>query len=122
MELDIKVIKKVQGRLIRSVSDIQGMSYEERLKDAGLRMLREQWERRDCIETFKTLKGFDKVEKEVWFREAGKGARLTRTTVKVREEGEQRREHVLQVDRARPEIRRNLFTMQVAKRWNEPPA
>ena len=69
--------------------------------------------RGDAIETFKTLKGFNKVEN--WFAVVGTDARPTRSTTSVSEEGEERREWVLRVERANLEIRRNSFTIRAAK-------
>ena len=39
----------------------------------------------------------------------------------VSEEGEERREWVVQVERANIEIRRNFFTIRAAKTWNAVP-
>ena len=45
-EGDIKVLERVQERLIRIISDVRGATYEEKLKDAGLTTLRTANERR----------------------------------------------------------------------------
>ena len=39
----------------------------------------------------------------------------------ITEEGEERKKHVLNVDRARLEIRRNFFTIRAASEWNKLP-
>ena len=120
-EADVKTVEKVQERMIRSLSDVKGSSYEEKLQDVGLTTLRERRRRGDVIEVFKTMKGFNRVEKESWFTEVGEEARPTRSTVNITEEGEVRKEHVLKVERARLEVRRNFFTVRAAKSWNELP-
>ena len=47
--------------------DVKGATYEERVENAGLTTLKERRKRGDLIETFKTLKGFNKVEISGWF-------------------------------------------------------
>ena len=65
-EGDIKVLERVQERLIRIISDVRGATYEEKLKDAGLTTLKERRTRGDLIETFKTMKGFNRVDRQKW--------------------------------------------------------
>ena len=100
------------------LSDVRGSSYEEKLQDAGLTTLVERRKRGDAIETFKTLKGINRVDKEQWFTTVSANARSTRSTTSVSEEGEERREWMLQVERASLEVRRNFFTIRAAKEWN----
>ena len=101
---------------------MHGSTYEERLKNAGLTSLRERRERGDAIEAFKTLNGFNKVKKELWFNVAKENARATRSTSKVSENGEEeRRTNVLLVEGTRLEVRRNFFTVRVVKQWNSIP-
>ena len=122
LEGDIRCIEKVQERFIRQISDVHGSTYEERLKNAGLTSLRERRERGDAIEAFKTLNGFNKVKKELWFNVAKENARATRSTSKVSENGEEeRRTNVLLVEGTRLEVRRNFFTVRVVKQWNSIP-
>ena len=68
-----------------------------------------------------SLQGVYKVEKECWFKEVGDEARATRATVNITEEGEERKKHVLNIDRARLETRRNFFTIRAANEWNKLP-
>ena len=63
---DIEVLEKVQERTVNMMTDIRGDTYEEKLKDAGLEKLIERRKRGEMIETFKVMKGINKVEKE-WF-------------------------------------------------------
>ena len=60
-EGDNKVLEKVQERMIRSLSDAKGATYEEKLEDVGLTTLRDRRKGGDVIEVFKTLKGFNRV-------------------------------------------------------------
>ena len=120
-EGDAKALERVQERLIRMTCDVQGNTYEEKLRDAGLTTLKDRRRRGDLIETFKTLKGFNKVDKEKWFEEIGAEARATRMTMSVSVEGEIRRENVLKEEKARLEVRRNFFSVRVVRQWNNLP-
>ena len=44
------------------LSNVKGETYEDKLKDAGLTILKERRESGDVIQTFKVLKGFNKVD------------------------------------------------------------
>ena len=120
-EADVSMMEKVQRRLVRSLSDIRGETYEERLRDAGLTTLKERRTRGDAIETYKTLKGVNNVTKEDWFDVVTEAARPTRSNTEVTEEGERRRENVLKIEKARLEIRKNWFNARAAREWNEIP-
>ena len=120
-ETDIKLMEKVQERMTRLLSDVKGATYEDRLKEVGLTTLKERRLRGDMIETFKTLKGFNKVEKDKWFTVVGDDARATRMTTIVTNEGEIRKENVLQMERARLDVRKNFFTVRATKHWNDLP-
>ena len=100
------MLEKVQERLVRTLSNARGESYEERLKDAGLSTSAESRRRGDALETFKTLNGFNQVTKEKWFDIEREDAR---------------RVHVLRTEKARLEIRRNFFNVRVAIAWSEIP-
>ena len=117
-EGNIALLEKVQRRLVRSLSDARGNTYEEKLRDAGLTTRKERRERGDAIETFKTLKGLNNVVKEDWFDIVTESARATRANTEVTENGERRRENVLKIESARLEIRRNWYNVRAAREWN----
>lgn len=122
LESDIKNMEKIQERLVRMLSDVRGSTYEEKLKDAGLTTLKERRERGDAIQTFKVLKGFNKVERDKWFKTVPDDARPTRATTSVESDGTVvKKESVLVIERARLEIRRNAYPIRAAKTWNELP-
>ena len=106
---------------MRQLCDIRGDTYEEKLKDVGLTTLTERRERGDAIETFKTVKGFNRVLRENWFEFESEDQRPTRSTTEITEEGERRRSNVLREERARPEVRKNSFNVRAAKTWNRIP-
>jgi len=59
----------------------------ERLRSVGLTLPRKR-SRGDAIETFKTIKGFNRVSRDDWFKISGPEARATRRTASVTEDGE----------------------------------
>ena len=121
-EADVSTLEKVQQRLIRAAADVRGQTYEEKLVDAGLTTLRERRARGDAIETFKTLRGINRVEVAEWFTVVKEDARPTRSNTAIGSEGEEeRREFVLEVERANLEIRRNFFHIRATREWNEIP-
>ena len=101
-------MERVQRRATKMIDQCQNLSYEKRLKAAGLIALDKRRERGDLIQVFKLIKGFDKVDYKHFFqlstdrRTRGHKLRL----VKVR---------------SRLEIRRNFFSQRVVNSWNELP-
>ena len=67
------------------------------------------------------MKGFNKVNKGSWLEEVGENVRPMRATIQITDEGQERKEHVISVDRARLETRRNFFTIRAANEWNKLP-
>ena len=120
-EGDCKSLEKVQERLIRSLSDVRGDNYEDKLKNAGLTTLRERRERGDMVEAFKTLRGINAVDADGWFKPISEDARPTRANAIIGEEGETRRELVLEVERSRLDLRKYSYTVRAAKAWNDVP-
>ena len=77
--------------------------------------------RGDAIEAFKTLKGFNRVDKNKWFQIETQDTRPTRRNTEITEEGEVRKENVLVEEAARLETRRNFYNVRAAKTWNSIP-
>ena len=120
---DIACLKKVQRQLIRSLSNVRGTTYEEKLEDAGLTTLEERRKRGDMIETFKTLTGKNNVDKEAWFRIAAndESQPSTRSNMNVAEGDEEKRSSALVRERARTDLRNNSFRLRVGRNWNDLP-
>ena len=77
------------------------------------------------IETFRTIKGFNRVDKEKWFvfRNTA-NSRATRSTVLVTADGQQQqleREDTLFMESVRLDTRRNFFSVRVVNQWNKLP-
>ena len=121
LEMDKKALEKVQERLIRLLSDAKGKTYEEKLEDVGLTTLTERRERGDAIEAFKTLNGFNQVDKNNWFDIETEERRPTRRNVVITQDGEIRKKNVLKVETARLDVRKNFFTIRAANVWNKIP-
>ena len=105
-EKDIESLEKVQRRLVRTLLNVRGQSYEDKLRDAGLTTLKKRRERGDAIEAFKTLNGFNNVVKTDWFDIAEPELIRpdTRSNTTVAVSGEKtKREHVLLHGRAKTE-------------------
>ena len=84
--------------------------------------LEERQERGDMIEVFKTMRGFNRVEKREWFEiREEEEMRATRSNTTVTDGVERRRPDVLFKTRANKEIRRNFFTIRVVQPWNDIP-
>ena len=87
---------------------MRGLDYEERLNRLGLYSLEFRRLRRDLIETYKIMKGLDRVEVERFFQ-LRKDSRTRGHSLKIR--GVQ----------FRSELRRNFFTQRVVNLWNSLP-
>ena len=124
-ERDIECLEKVQKRLIRSLSNVRGETYEEKLEDAGLTTLKERRKRGDLIEAYKTLAGINNVEKESWFQiavnENENPRPSTRTNTTVEGGVAASRLNVLVRERAKTDLRNNCFRLRVGRAWNDLP-
>ena len=70
------------------------------------------------VETFKTLRGFNRVEKSAWFQLQNDDARPTRSNAVVLDGSEVRRREVIVQPRANLELRKNFYTIRAAGEWN----
>ena len=76
---DIEILERVQRRAVRMVSGLKGKNYEQRLAEIGLDTLQNRRRRADLIQTFKILKGIDKVNPSTWFKTVGNNAQTVQT-------------------------------------------
>jgi hypothetical protein len=67
-EVDKEVLEKIQRRAISMVSGLKGKDYNQKLLELGLTTLEERRHQVDMIPTFKIVRGFDKVDRDTWFR------------------------------------------------------
>ena len=108
--------------LVRSLSDVHGGNYEEKLKQAGLTTLKKQRGRGDLIEAFKALKGFYKVDRDTWFHRADQRmTKETRLSVTIEDGTTTQNMEVLYKPPANHDIRNHFFTVRIVRSWNELP-
>ena len=111
-------LEKVQKRMVGMLSGVRARGYEERLEEVGLTTLAERRVRGDMVETFKTLRGFNRVEKNTWFQLQDDDARPTRPNAVVVNGSEVRRKEVIVQQRANLDLRKNFYTVRAAGEWN----
>ena len=102
------MIEAVQRRFTRLIPGMVGLSYEERLKRLGLYSLEFRRMRGNLIETYKIIKGLDKLDAGKMFPMLGE----SRT-----------RGHSLRIKGRsfKTEVRKKLFTQRVVNLWNSLP-
>ena len=105
------------------IANVKGETYEERLKDAGLTTLKERRLRGDMIETYKTMKGMNRVERSKWF-DVMKEEEMRHTRGNATVTGDKQmisKKENIKEKKLNKETRRNFFTVRVAKPWNSLP-
>ena len=107
-QIDIMQLENTQRRATRLVPELLDMTYEERLRKLNLPSLVYRRKRMDMIQTFRILKGIDKVDAEQFF------------TLSQR----QSRGHKLKL--VKPcsclNLRKYTFSTRVVDNWNALPA
>jgi len=106
---DILALERVQRRFSRLIPELSGLDYEERLSRLGLYSLefrRMRWYR---IETYKIMKGIDRIDAVRLYPLVGK-SRTRGHSLKIRG------------SRFKTEFRRSLFTQRVVNLWNSLPS
>src|SRR5215813_11252394 len=100
---DINCIEKVQRRATKMIESMKDKTYGERLSCLNMYSLEKRRRRGDLIETFKIIRGFDKVRKLWDFnlndRTRGHGLKLLKV-------------------RSRLLLRQSFFTQRVVNDWN----
>src|SRR5215469_16679454 len=108
LQKDINVLERVQKRATKMIPECRGLSYEERLNICGLTTLRKCRLRGDLIETFKLLKGFDKMDCKRFFKMS--------SVISTRG-------HNMKLGKkfSRTGTRKNFFSQRVIDGWNKLP-
>ena len=119
---DEEILENEQKRMIRSISDCRGRTYEEKLLKVGLTTLAERRKRGDLIEAYKTLRGINNMTRDDWFEiRCNEVSRPTRANTVVEEGVERKKTKTMYKKAASGEIRNNFYTIQVVRPWNELP-
>ena len=92
---------------------LRGRTYEEQLAELEMVTLQERRHQIDMIQTYKILKGVDKVEVGTWFEMVANTGRATRAAADPLN---------IRIPAPRLELRRNFFSQRVPGSWNAIPA
>ena len=68
MKKDIKLREKVQRRALKMIVEFKGMHYVDILRKIGLSTLETRRLCGDLIEVFKILKGFEDIDRSIFFK------------------------------------------------------
>ena len=118
---EIECLEKVQKRMVRMLTGVSGSDYEDKLEKIGLTTLEERRSRGDMVETYKTMKGKNRVSRNDWFEVLEEEARPTRSNAVVVDGEAVRKREVLVGQRANLEIRKNFYNVRVVDSWNRLP-
>ena len=94
----------VQRRATRMISNFRGLEYRERLKRAGLTTLETRRLRGDMIEVYKIMTGKEGLDKDLFFKTAGRIGRGHK--------------YKLEKSRSRLDIRKYCFSNRIVDAWN----
>ena len=111
---DIDILERVQKRAVNLITGLKGKSYLEKLQEIGLVSLEARRSRFDLVQTFKIIKGFNRVNRDIWFEFVGPdNPRPTRLT--------SHQSNIIP-KRSRTDPRLNFFSNRVVNSWNTLPA
>ena len=110
LKKDIMKLEKVQRRATKLVPSLSHLPYEERLQRLGLTTLEQRRTRGDMIETFKILKGIDRIKTESPF-----------LVLDDRQQGTRGHCMKLVKPRHRTQKRNEFFPSRVVDKWNNLP-
>ena len=96
------------------ISGLQGQNYAEKLKELEIQSLEARRLRYDLIETYKTVHGLNKMDKNNFFEFVSESGR-----VNTRLAGDSLN---LVTQRANTEVRKNFWSLRVVGPWNRLPA
>jgi hypothetical protein len=109
LKKDIYGLEKVQRRATKMIRECKGQDYKTRLIKTGLISLEDRRHRGDLIQTFRLIKGIDKVDFNDFFELVSNANRTRGHRFKIVKK------------RSRLELRRNFFSQRVVNTWNNLP-
>ena len=105
-EKDIYTLEHIPRRATKIIPELRDLSYEERLKECGLTTLETRRLRGDQIEVFKTLNGYENIDRNMFFS-LKKNSRTRGHEVK------------LVNNQCRLDIRKYSFSQRTVNEWNK---
>ena len=63
---DVDMLEKIQRRATKLIPEPRDLTYEELLKECGLTILETRRSRRDQIEVFKILNGYENIDSNIF--------------------------------------------------------
>ena len=105
MEKDKLLLEKVQRRATKMIEGFGKLSYNERLRRTGLTTSEERRTRGDLIETFKMVKGINKVDYTKFFSMSENN--ITREN-----------SYKLEKKQCNTSIRSSFFSQRIVNHWN----
>ena len=112
-EADKECLERVQRKAVGMVSGLESHVYEERLAELGLDTLEERRVQLDLTQTFKIVKGLDKVNRDTWFDMTCDRERQTRSNADPLN---------LRIPAPRTEMRKAFFSQRIPSTWNQVPS
>ena len=111
---DKEVLETVQRRAVKAVTNLQGRTYEERLRELGMDTLEERRRRGDLLQAYRVLTEKDNVSPATWFQlcQPREGEVSTRQTTGFLNVVPQQ---------GKGEIRNNFWSVRVIEPWNALP-
>lgn len=111
LKKDINKIETIQRKYTRMIKGMKGLSYEERLSVLGLPTLENRRRKQDLIQTYRIINNIDQVFPIPFKFVKDTNARVTRSSLKMD----------MVIQKCNSDIRRNFFSVRVAKDWNTLP-
>ena len=108
---DIFAIEQVQRRATRLISELNPLTYEDRLKLLQLTTLEDKRIRGDLIKVYKLIHGIDNVDHTQFFT-------IIRDGPSTATRGHQLK---IKVPHCKTERRKNFFSIRVISKWNKLP-
>jgi ribonucleases P/MRP protein subunit RPP40 len=110
LNADKQVLENVQQKFVKMIAGLRPRTYEEKCKELGLETLEERRNVQDLAQTYKIVRGKEKLQRISLFNHVDGG--------RTRQDAD---ELNLKQDQARLEIRKNFFTQRIVKTWNAVP-
>ena len=73
---DIDILERVHKRAVSFITGLTGHTYEEKLRELGLKSLLERRMRYDLVQTYKMINNIDRVDPALWFNMVGQRAHV----------------------------------------------